>query len=75
MLINGYMADIAHAVKTILEIPFILTAAVYGFVSLKLGFEMPEKKHKISNLIFIIFIIVLFSVLIYINLFLPDRIQ
>jgi hypothetical protein len=74
MLSNGYMPDIATAVKTILEIPFILTAAIYGFVSLKIGFELPEKKHKISNIIFIFLIIILFAMLIYINLFIPDRV-
>ena len=75
MILNGYLVDAANAVKTILEIPFILVAAVYGFVSIKIGFELPEKKHRISNLIFIFFVIVLFVFLLYINLFVPDRIS
>ncbi|MBN1494533.1 hypothetical protein JW911_02210 [Candidatus Peregrinibacteria bacterium] len=74
MLINNYMPEIANAVKTISEIPFILCAAVYGFVSLKISLESPGKRHSISNILFILFILALFALLIYINLFIPDRI-
>jgi len=74
MLLNGYNTDLALAVKKILSIPFVLTAAIYGFVSLKIGLELPEKHHKISNIIFIGVIILLFVLLIYLNLFIPDRV-
>jgi len=74
MLLNGYNTDFAHAVKAILNIPFILTAAIYGFVSLKIDLELPEKQHKISNIIFIGLIILLFVLLVYLNLFIPDRV-
>lgn len=74
MVINGYFVDISSAIKKIFEIPFILTAAVYGFMSLKLSLTTSEKQHRISNIIFIGILIVLFIVLIYLNLFIPDRI-
>ena len=74
MLLNGYIPEIAYAVKTISEIPFILSAAVYGFISLKISLETPGKKHSISNMVFIVLLIVLLVLLIYINLFIPDRI-
>jgi hypothetical protein len=73
MILNDYFYDIALSAKKILEIPFILTAAVYGFISIKLSFTTSEKNHKISNLVFLVLIIVLFAILIYLNLFIPDR--
>lgn len=73
MIINGYYIDLANAVKKILNIPFILTSAVYGFISIKTDLELPEKHHKLSNIIFAGIIIVLFALLVYLNLFIPDR--
>jgi len=74
MFVNGYMPETANAVKTITEIPFVLSAAVYGFMGLKISFETPGKKHSISNMLLIVILIALFVLLIYINLFIPDRI-
>lgn len=73
MILNDYFYDIALTAKKILEIPFILTAAVYGFISIKLSFSISEKKHTISNIIFLVLIIILFAILVYLNLFIPDR--
>lgn len=73
MLTNGYMLDVAYAAKSILEIPFILSAAVYGFMSIKISFTTSEKDHKIANIIIILLVIILFAALIYLNLFIPDR--
>lgn len=74
MIINSYLPEISYAVKKVLEIPFILTALIYGFISLKLSLVTSEKNHKISNIIFAILIILVFAILIYLNLFIPDRI-
>ncbi|MFC1599993.1 hypothetical protein ACFL3T_03135 [Patescibacteria group bacterium] len=73
MILNDYAYDLALTAKKILEIPFILTAAVYGFISIKLSFTTSEKNHKISNLVFLVLIIILFAILVYLNLFIPDR--
>jgi hypothetical protein len=73
MILNDYFYELALNAKKILEIPFILTAAVYGFISIKLSFTISEKKHTISNLIFLVLIIILFAILVYLNLFIPDR--
>jgi hypothetical protein len=73
MIINGYVVQTAYMIKSISEIPFIIAAAVYGFMSLKISIASPEKKHTISNIFFILFIILLFVGLIYLNLFIPDR--
>src|SRR4030042_4494765 len=69
MLVNGYMPETANAVKMISEIPFILSAAVYGFMGLKISLESPGTKHSLSNITFIVILISLFALLIYINLF------
>ena len=73
MILNDYAYEIALTAKKILEIPFILTAAVYGFISIKISFTISEKSHKISNLVFLVLIIILFAILVYLNLFIPDR--
>ncbi len=74
MLTNGYVPEISYAAKRILEIPFILSAATYAFVSIKISFTTSEKDHKIGNIIIVLLVIILFATLIYLNLFIPDRI-
>lgn len=74
MITNGYFMEISYAIKNILEIPFILSAAVYGIMSIKISFTTSEKDHKIGNIIIILLVIILFLALIYLNLFIPDRI-
>lgn len=74
MLINEYMTDIAYPAKKILEIPFILTALTYGFISFKISLVTTEKTHNITNIVFAVLIIAVFGILIYLNLFIPDRI-
>lgn len=73
MIINGYFIEIAYMVRSISEIPFVITAAIYGFMSLKISIASPEKKHTLSNIVLILFVILLFVGLIYLNLFIPDR--
>lgn len=73
MIINGYSTLIMKPINKIAEIPFILSAALYGFTSLKLSLITSEKKHTISNIVFIVLMIVLLLFLVYINLFIPDR--
>ncbi len=74
MLTNGHMVQTAYATKSILEIPFILSAAVYGFMSLKVSFTTSEKEHKMANIILILLVIILFAALVYLHLFIPDRV-
>lgn len=73
MIINDYSYDIALIIKKVLEIPFILTAAVYGFISIKLSLTTSDKKTNVSNIVFLVLIIILFVILVYLNLFIPDR--
>lgn len=73
MILNEFSVNVVRPINKIAEIPFILSAAVYGFMSLKLSLARPEKKHTISNIVFILLMIVLLVFLVYINLFIPDR--
>ncbi|MCD6109923.1 hypothetical protein J7J83_04160 [bacterium] len=73
MLINGYAVNISYAIKNILEIPFILSAAIYGFMNIKISFITSDKDHKIANIIIVLLVIILLVALIYLNLFIPDR--
>jgi len=74
MIINGFIPEISTAIRNILQIPFIISAAIYGFVSLKLSLTTKEQDNKTSNIIFAIFLIVLTALLIYLQLFVTDRI-
>lgn len=74
MAINGVNEGLAITVRRALDIPFILIAAFYGLVSLKISLTTTEKKHKISNILIIIVLIALFAAVIYLNLFIPDRV-
>lgn len=74
MLTNGYFIETSSAIKNILEIPFILSAAIYGFMNIKISFTTSEKDHKLGNILITIMVIILFLTLIYLNLFIPDRI-
>jgi len=73
MLVNGYAINVAYALKSILEIPFILSATIYGLISIKISFANSNKDHKIANIIIILLVIILFAGLVYLNLFIPDR--
>lgn len=74
MAVNGYYEEISSTVQRILDIPFILIAATYGLISLKISLTTPEKTHKISNILIIIILIAIFAGVMYLNLFIPDRI-
>ena len=60
-------------IKSISEIPFIITALIYGFVSLKLSLTVTEKEHKVVNYIFAAIAAIVFILLLVLNIFVPDR--
>lgn len=74
MILNGFVPEISTAMRDILQIPFIVSAAIYGFVSLKLSLATKEQDNKITNIIFAIFLVALVALLIYLQIFVPDRI-
>ncbi len=71
MMANNNFMPLSLIVNHILEIPFALTALIYGFSSVR---SELEGDHKIINIFFIILTLLIFGALVYINLFLPDKI-
>jgi len=73
MAVNNYFVNTTRLLNKILELPFIFTALVYGFLNLKESFSKSTKKHKLIDIIFIILLIIVFSIVLYINFFIPAR--
>lgn len=74
MNINGFYEEISGSIRKVLEIPFIMIAAIYGIVSLQISLSTSEKRHKISGILMTVILIAIFASVIYLNLFIPDRI-
>ena len=62
----------AYLLNKTMDIPFILTGAIYAFSSFRIAMTDPSKKHKTLDIILISVIIVILLGLLFINLFLPD---
>lgn len=69
---NGYYLPYSMIVNRILDIPFAIIAVIYGFSTIYL--ELEENTHKTAKIIFIIFTLLIFSTLIYINFLVSDKI-
>jgi len=59
-------------VNHVLDIPFAMTALAYGLSSIKAGLK--DGGNKIVGILFIILALLIFAGLIYINVFVPDKI-
>jgi uncharacterized membrane protein len=70
MLSDSYALPTSLVVNRILDIPFAMSALLYGLAATYE--EINEKHHKTANIIFIVISILVFCVLIYINFFIPD---
>jgi hypothetical protein len=55
-----------------LDIPFVITALIYGFSSLRIALARKEKTHRILDAVLIGIIALVFVGLIIINLLVPD---
>ncbi len=71
-IVNEIFLREAHLLNKTMDIPFILTGAIYAFSSFRLALTKPSKKHKILDIILISVIIIILLGLLFINLFLPD---
>lgn len=71
MLANGYFMPTSLVVNRVLDIPFAMMAVIYAFMTLYTG--MDEKSRKVPGIIFITLSLLIFLLLIYINLFIPDK--
>jgi len=71
MFSEGYMLPTSLIINRVLDIPFAITGLIYAFISLYNGID--EKKRKIPGVIFTIILLLIFIILLYINLFIPDK--
>jgi len=59
-------------INHIMDIPFAMIALVYGLSSIKTGLK--DGGNKIINILFIILALLIFVGLVYINIFVPNKI-
>jgi hypothetical protein len=72
MMTNGYFMPTTLIINRIMDIPFAMSALLYGISVIYTN--MSEKKHKMANIAFILISVLVFGLLIYINLFIPDKV-
>jgi hypothetical protein len=70
MLADSYLMPTSLIVNRILDIPFIMAALLYALASIY-G-SISEKQHKTATITFAAISVLVFVVLLYINLFIPD---
>jgi len=71
MLSKNYFLPYSLVANRVLDIPFAITAIIYGFSSIYV--KTSEKTQKIAGPIFVVLSLLIFGLLIYINLFIPDK--
>jgi hypothetical protein len=71
MFSSGYLLPLSMITNRVLDIPFAMTGLIYAFMTLYLNID--EKSRKLPGFIFIGISLLIFIVLIYINLFIPDK--
>lgn len=69
---NNYLLPSSLIVNKILDIPFAMTALLYGLSSIYT--KLKEEYRKPANIIFMILSASVFVILLYINFLLPDKI-
>lgn len=70
MVSNSYATGTSLMVNRVLDIPFAMSALLYGIASIYIG--MDEKWLKAANKVSIVISVLVFIVLIYINFLVPD---
>jgi hypothetical protein len=71
MFSNNYVVPASLIINRILDIPFAMSALIYGLSSIYT--ELSDKHHKIVNIVFIVISLLIFALLLYINLLVPDK--
>lgn len=72
LMTSGIGLPVTNIVNRVMDIPFAMTALVYGLSSIKAGLK--EGGNKIIGILFIILALLIFAGLVYINVFIPDKI-
>lgn len=71
MFSNGFMMPVSLIVNRVLDIPFAMSALIYGLSTIYTG--LGDKKHRLLNIVFIGFSVLVFLALVYINFLIPDK--
>lgn len=71
MFSNNYGTPASLIINRVLDIPFAMSALIYGLSSIYT--ELTGKSHKIVNIVFIVISLLIFALLLYINLLVPDK--
>ena len=69
---NQLMLKEAFIINKTMDIPFVITALIYGLSSLRLHLTHPEKEHKILDISLMCVIILILVALIILNTVIPD---
>lgn len=72
LMTSGIGLPYTFIVNHVMDIPFAMTALIYGLSSIKTGLK--DGGHKVINILFIILALLIFVGLVYINVFVPDKI-
>ncbi len=72
MFSNGYLLPISFILNRSLDIPFAMTAVIYAGSAIYT--KTPDKIKKITGAGLIIISLLIFILLIYINLLVPDKV-
>lgn len=71
MVSVNYFVPVSTIANRVLDIPFAMSALLYGLTGIST--KMNEKSRKIGNIVSIALSLLIFGVLIYINLLIPDK--
>ncbi|MCA9373915.1 hypothetical protein KC725_02025 [Candidatus Peregrinibacteria bacterium] len=71
MFANDYFMPASMILNRVLDIPFAMMALIYGLMSIYVNID--EKSRTTPKIAFIAICVIIFLLLLYINLFIPDK--
>lgn len=69
---NGYLPGTAKTIYQIMDIPFLLSALIYGGSAFQIGLNKIGLRSQVLTTILITFLSIIFTLALYINFFFPD---
>lgn len=71
MFANNFFMPTSMVLNRVLDIPFAMMALVYGLLSVYVNID--EKARNMPKIAFIAICAIIFLLLLYVNLFIPDK--
>ncbi|MFA6528641.1 MAG: hypothetical protein WCT46_03815 [Candidatus Gracilibacteria bacterium] len=69
---NGYLPGTAKTIYQIMDIPFLLSALIYGGSAFQIGLNKIGLRSQVLTTILITFLSIIFLLALYTNFFFPD---